>query len=78
MSQQTRHRGCLVFGIFWALLLIFTNVAFALGDCERDPDTGSCKSQSSLLRRSIIPAELLLLVVGGWIFYRRELRDGDY
>jgi len=26
----------------------------------------------------VVWGELLLLVVGGWIFYRREMKDGDF
>jgi hypothetical protein len=67
-----------LFGLIWALLFFITNLGFALGDCVRDQATGQCEGQSSILRRSIIPAELVLLVVVGWIFYRREMKDGEF
>ena len=76
MIRRPKRVGCLAFGLAWSLVFVFTNIVFALGDCERDWDTGRCKG--TLIRRSVIPAELLVLVGVGWIFYRREMRDGEF
>ena len=74
-----KHRiGCISFGVAWALLVILTVAFFALGDCERDPDTGNCLNQPVHLERIVFGSELLLLVVVGWFFYRREMKDGEF
>ena len=51
---------------------------FALGDCERDPDTGNCLNQPINLERWVFGSELLLLVAAGWIFYRHEMKDDTF
>jgi hypothetical protein len=67
-----------MFGAAWALLLNLTAAFFALGDCERDPSTGHCLNQPVHLERIVFGTELLLLVVVGWIFYRREMKDDGF
>ena len=55
-----------------------TIAIFALGDCERDPNSGYCINQPVHLERIVFGSELLLLVVVGWIFYRREMKDDGF
>ncbi len=57
---------------------MLTNLFFALGDCTRDPDTGHCMNQPVHLERIVFGCELLLLVGVGVIFYRREMKDGEF
>ena len=78
MSQGGRRIGCIGFGLAWTFLVIFTVAFFALGDCERDPNTGNCLNQPVHLERIVFGSELLLLVVVGWIFYRREMKDDGF
>jgi hypothetical protein len=77
MTRKARRAGCLIFAFFWLALLVLTVLFFALGDCERDPSTGNCLHQPVDLERLVFGAELLLLVVVGWIFYRREMKDRE-
>ena len=77
MSRRGRRIGCITFGVAWAILLILTIGFFALGDCERDLSTGNCLHQPVHLERIVFGSELLLLVVVGWLFYRREMKDGE-
>jgi hypothetical protein len=58
--------------------VILTTAFFALGDCERDANTGNCLNQPVHLERIVFGSELLLLVVVGWIFYRREMKDDGF
>jgi hypothetical protein len=77
VNHASRPRGCLIFGVLWILVFFFTNLVFALGDCSRDPASGQCPNDAPF-ESPIIWAELLLLVGGGWFFYRREMKDGDF
>jgi cbb3-type cytochrome oxidase subunit 3 len=78
VSRRSRRTGCIAFGVFWILLFLLTCLFFALGDCERDPDTGDCMHQPVQLERMVFGGELLLLVAVGWIFYRREMKDDEF
>jgi hypothetical protein len=78
VSRRVRRVGCLLFGIAWASLIFCTVALFALGDCERDPNTGNCLNQPVNFERIVFGSELLLLVVVGWIFYRREMKDDGF
>ena len=77
MSERSRPRGCLIFGLVWLVLFLLTVLSFGLGDCARDPATGECTNDKPF-ESPVVWGELLLLVVGGWIFYRREMKDGDF
>jgi len=68
----------LAFAAFWVLLFMLTNLFFALGDCTRDLDTGHCINQPVHLEWFVFGGELLLLVGVGWVFYRREMKDGEF
>jgi hypothetical protein len=60
--------GCLIFGVCWAALFVFTNFGLALGDYA-----GSGVNRLSIL----FWFEIAVLVVGGWLFYRAEMKDGE-
>ena len=62
--------GCLVFGLCWAAIFIFTNIGLALGD----PVDRTATNPLSVA----FWIELAVLVVGGWFFYRREMKDGEF
>jgi len=68
----------LIFAFVWVVLVMLSTLFFALGDCERDPETGNCLNQPVHLERMVFGGELLLLVVAGLIFYRREMKDGEF
>jgi hypothetical protein len=78
VSRRARRAGCVIFGLCWVVLFMFTNLLFALGDCVRDPQTGQCEGQPAHLPGYILVGELLLLVVAGWLFYRREMKDDEF
>ena len=78
MSRHARRVGCITFAVFWVLLFMLTCLFFALGDCERDLNTGHCLHQPVNLERWVFGSELLLLVGVGWVFYRREMKDGEF
>jgi len=78
VSRRVRRAGCLIFGFAWAFLVFIPVALFALGDCERDPKTGDCLNQPLNSERIVFGSELLLLVVVGWIFYRREMKDDGF
>ena len=68
----------MIFGSVWALVFFVTLLLPAIGDCERDPSTHECMNKTPLIYRAVVWGELLMLVAGGWIFYRREMKDGDF
>jgi hypothetical protein len=78
VSRGVRRAGCLLFAFVWVFLIFITVALFALGDCERDSNTGNCLNQPVSLERIVFGSELLLLVVVGWIFYRREMKDDGF
>jgi hypothetical protein len=78
VTRRGRRIGCLTFAFGWLLLLQLTILLFALGDCNRDSETGACIGQPANLERIVFGAEFLLLVVAGWIFYRAEMKDSEF
>ena len=73
-----KHRiGCFAFGLFWCALFFFTFLAGVWGDCvERPGDNCQVRREATMHRWMI--GEVLLLVGAGWIFYRREMKDGEF
>ena len=77
--MQRRRLGCLVVGLVWTALFVFTLFGKALGDPAPIDCTGitNCDPYPTRWHDFLLPVELVLLVVIGWIFYRREMKDGD-
>jgi len=70
-----RRAGCLAFGIIWAVLFLFLLVANSFGDCGEVP---GCEARHASQERIILWAGLAALVIGGWLFYRREMKSDDF
>jgi hypothetical protein len=73
---KTRRAGCLAFGIIWALAFIILAVGNSIGDCG-EPDQAQCLAQKTRQERFIFWGGLAVLVIGGWLFYRREMKSDD-
>jgi lipopolysaccharide export LptBFGC system permease protein LptF len=62
--------GCLIFGICWTIVFGLTNYVLALGD-PVDPTALNPVSVAFWV-------EIAVLVVAGWLFYRAEMRGGEF
>jgi len=67
---RSRRLGCLVFGVCWAAIFVFTNFGLAIGD-PADPTAINPLDVLFWL-------EIAVLVVVGWLFYRAEMRGGEF
>jgi hypothetical protein len=62
---------------FVGVLFFITLLAGVMGDCERGPGD-DCQVRREAMMRHWMFGEVLLLVGVGWIFYRREMKDGEF
>jgi hypothetical protein len=67
---KKRRWGCLAFGLVWAAIFGFTNFGLALGD----PVDRTATNPLAVA----FWVELAVLVVGGFFFYRREMKGGEF
>ena len=63
-----RRLGCLLFGVCWAALFIFTNFGLAIGH-PADPDNNPLEW--------LFWGEIVIFVIGAALFYRAEMKDSD-
>jgi hypothetical protein len=68
----------LIFGALWSLLVFFTIFVTTFGDCADPPGTSSCEDRRASLQHRLLLAEFALLAGVGWLFYRREMKDGEF
>ena len=68
--MRSHRLGCLIFGLAWAVIFGFTNFGLALGD-PVDPTATNPLAVAFWI-------EIAVLVVGALIFYRREMKDGEF
>ena len=61
--------GCLIFGLCWAAIFVFTNYGSALGD-PVDPSAMNPLAVAFWI-------EIAVFVVGAALFYRAEMKDSD-
>ena len=68
--MKPRRLGCLAFGIGWATIFVLTNFGLAIGD----PVDGHAINPLQIA----FWTEVAALLVGLAVFYRAEMRDGDF
>ena len=68
--MRKRRLGCLTFGVAWAAIFIFINFGLALGD-PVDPNAINPLSVAFWIAIGV-------LIVGAALFYRAEMKDGDF
>ena len=74
MSWRPRNLGCLVFGIFWCALFAITFFIGVVGDCFEP----NCQAERETVMHRWMLGELTLLVGAGLLFYRRQMKDGEF
>jgi len=64
----------------WAAIFGITNFAFALGDPAPVDCTGiaNCDPYPTRWTDYLLIIEVVILVVAGWVFYRLEMKDGEF
>ena len=72
--MKTRRVGCLIFGIVWALVFAVTNFGLALGDFADPEQWANRVNPLSVL----FWIEIVVFVVGALLFYRLEMKDGEF
>ncbi|MFL6734550.1 MAG: hypothetical protein ACJ8EY_07630 [Sphingomicrobium sp.] len=79
MNRNIRRAGCLIVGLFWTGLFLITILGTTMGDCfSEEPEKSQCEHARTINQRKWLGGELLLLVGIGWIFYRLELKNGEF
>ena len=79
MKDDSSGSGCLSFGLIWSVVFVVSFFAVSVGDpapidCGPIPD---CDPYPPRWSDYLFPIELAILVVGGWFFYRSDMKDGD-
>jgi hypothetical protein len=75
-----RQSGCLIAGLLWSALFLFTLLGNAVGDAAPIDCTGqlNCDPYPARWTDYLLPAELVLLVLMAGFFYRRGKKDGEF
>jgi hypothetical protein len=77
---KPRRVGCLLFGLVWSTIFLMTYVMFAIGDPAPIDCTGiyNCDPYPKRWTDHLLLIELGVLILGGVIFYRAEMKGDDF
>ena len=68
--MKSRRFGCVISGLVWVAIFGFTNFGLALGD----PVDRNATNPLAIA----FWVEIAVLIVGAFLFYRAQMKDGEF